>query len=54
MVCKCGHAKIHHEYQRDTQQKTGQCHAVEIMNSGKRKTCYCKMYHNTIEVKEKV
>ena len=44
MVCNCGHIKLRHEYQRDTQDKTGQCMLVEVSNSGKKKHCSCKMY----------
>ena len=44
MVCKCGHTKFRHEYQRDTQDKTGQCTLVEISNSGMKKHCSCKIY----------
>lgn len=50
MTCKCGHIKLHHQYQRDTQSKTGKCDLVEIMNSGKRKPCWCTSYQNTVEV----
>ena len=44
MVCKCGHTKFRHEYQTDTQDKTGQCMLIEISNSGKKKVCSCRMY----------
>ncbi len=49
MACRCGHTKLHHQYQRDTQQKTGQCDLTEISNKGMKKPCYCKGYiHHVI------
>ena len=46
MACKCGHIKAVHQRERDTQDKTGKCDRVEIMNSGKRKLCSCRQYRN--------
>jgi len=46
MTCKCGHIKKHHQYERDTQDKTGQCGKTEITNDKKLHPCGCKLYSN--------
>jgi hypothetical protein len=44
LVCKCGHTKQQHEYQRDSHDKTGQCMVIDKLTKTRIKTCYCKMY----------
>lgn len=46
MTCKCGHTKDKHQYERDTQQKTGKCNVSKLANDLKKHPCWCQRYSN--------
>ncbi len=45
MTCVCGHNKSEHQYEQDTQSKTGLCeHSTQMIFRNAKKHCGCHQY----------